>query len=262
MHKDPAVMTTRTQALLWAGVSVASVFVHVAAFGGLPSARSDGFGGKRKRPSVVEVEVAKPKPPAPPPPEPAKAEPKAPRLAVARAARVNAVKAAAPPPPAALSPPAEAPADFTGTTLTNDGPGEGWASATGSGEAMQGPVGKPGAKITGSSAQGAPPPDRGPPVVGVADLSRPPAPPDLAEALERLYPPEARQKGTGGKAVVRARIMPDGSVRELSLLSESGAGFGEACKQSLRASRWTPPLDRDGQAVSTFVSYTCRFEVR
>jgi protein TonB len=264
MNKDPAIMRTRTQALIWTGVCGASLFVHVAAFGGLGASRSDGFGRPHKRPTTVEMEMAPPK--APPPPEPAKpaAAPKA-RLAVARPARVNALRPAAPPPPHAAPPPvAETPADFTGTTLTNDGPGPGWASATGNGAAMHGPVGTPGAKVTGRSVAGAPaaPVDPGPAVVGVADLSRPPSPPDMAGPLERAYPGEARKKGLSGKAVVRARIMPDGGARELAMLSESSVGFGEACKQTLRGSRWSPPVDRNGQAVSTYVAYTCRFEVR
>jgi periplasmic protein TonB len=246
-------------------VCVASLSVHVAAFGGLPTTRSDGFGGARKRPpATVEMEVAKAKAP-PPAPEAPEAAPRA-RLAVARPARVNAPRPATPPPPQAAPPPeAETPADFTGDTLTNDGPGAGWASATGNGQAMRGPVGTPGARVTGRSVDGAPagpPPDPGPAVVGVADLSRPPAPPDLASVLERSYPEEARRRGVSGKAVVRTRIMPDGGARELATLSESAAGFGEACKQTLRGSRWTPPLDRGGQPVSTFVAYTCRFEVR
>ena len=64
----------------------------------------------------------------------------------------------APPPPDAPPPPppeAETPADFSGTTLTNDGPGPGWASAVGNGEAMHGPIGRPGAKVTGRAREGA-----------------------------------------------------------------------------------------------------------
>jgi TonB family protein len=260
-------MRTRTQALIWTGVSVASLFVHVAAFGGLGAVRrDDGFGGKKQRPpTLVQMEV---KPPPPPLEEAKPAAPKAPRLAVARPARVSAPRPATLPPPAEAPPPqAETPADFTGTTLTNTDPGSGpgWASATGNGEAMRGPVGTPGAKVTGRivlGATGPAPRDPGPPVVGAGDLSRAPSAPDLASVLERFYPEEARKQGVAGKAVVRARIMSDGQVRELAVVSESTGGFGEACRQTLRGSRWTAPLDRDGQSVSTYVSYTCRFEVR
>src|SRR5437773_138094 len=137
MTEDPAIMRTRTQVLLWSGVSVASLFIHLAAFGGLSTThRADGFGGKRKRPTLVEMEVQKKAPPPPPAVEAPRSAAKAPRLALARPARVNAPRPAAPLPAAAPPPAAETPADFTGTTLTNDGPGPGWASATGNGAAM------------------------------------------------------------------------------------------------------------------------------
>jgi protein TonB len=251
-------MRTRTQAGIWTGVCVASLSLHVAAFGGLGGHPTMGREPRPKPPTLVEMEVAKPKE-TPPPPE-TKPAPKVPKLAMARPVRASAPKPSAAPPPAA--PVEETPADFTGTTLTNDGPGPGWASATGNGDRMAGPVGKAGARVTGRHTDGAAPADEGPKVVGVGDLSRPPSPPDLAPVLERFYPQSARQKGLAGKAVVRARIMPDGGARELALVSESAPGFGEACRQALRSARWTPPVDRGGQAVSTYVSYTCRFEVR
>jgi TonB family protein len=125
---------------------------------------------------------------------------------------------------------------------------------------MRGPVGRAGARVTGRNVDGAP--SDGTPVVGLGNLSQPPEPPNLAASLERLYPGAARQKGLGGTAKVRLRVMPDGSVRDLVIMAESVTGFGEACLQTLRGSRWTPPLDRGGQAVSTHVQYTCRFEVR
>jgi len=61
---------------------------------------------------------------------------------------------------------------------------------------------------------------------------------------------------------VHARILPDGHVGELRLLGESAAGFGAACLNTLRASLWSAPVDRQSRAVSTFVNYTCRFEVQ
>ena len=161
-------------------------------------------------------------------------------------------------------PQAETPADFSGTTLTNDGPGDGWASAVGNGEAMHGPIGRPGAKVTNRAQDGAdkPSPAKAAPVVALASLSRPPEPPDLNDALERHYPDAARKQGTPGQAVLKARITPDGQVRDMVVVSQSAAGFGDACRATLRESRWSPPLDHDGQPVATFISYTCRFEVR
>ena len=162
-------------------------------------------------------------------------------------------------------PQAETPADFSGTTLTNDGPGEGWASAVGNGEAMHGPIGRPGAKVTDRARDGADAsrrPRRPRPWSRSASLSRPPAPPDLNDALERHYPEAARKQGTPGQAVLKARITPEGQVRDMVVVSQSAAGFGDACRATLRESKWSAPLDRDGQPVATFISYTCRFEVR
>jgi len=257
-NEDPA-MRTRGQWLVWLGVIGASLGAHAVAFGGLGRGgwHDDGFGKKRK-PAQVEMTVT---PPKPKPPEVApQAEPAVRKLALARPAHM---KAAAPPPPSAAPPPAaESPADFTGQTLTNEGPGEGWASATGNGEKMNGPVGRPGAHVTRRVVDGdAEGTGHGPPVVGLGDLSHAPSAPDLADALAAAYPAEARAKGLTGKAIVRARVMPDGRVRELALVSESANGFGDACERTLRDSRWTPPFDRDGHAVSTFINYTCRFNV-
>jgi hypothetical protein len=253
-RKELVIMRKRTQALIWTGVSVVSLSLHVAAFGGLGHSRGDaaGRGSPKKATTLMELTVP------PPPPEPVVAAPPARRVAMARPIRAAVAKA---PPPAAPPPAAETPADFTGTTLTNDAPGAGWASATGNGQAMNGPVGTPGAKVTGRSREGGLDEGTGPRVVGVGDLSRVPEAPDLSAMLERTYPAEARRQGRSGKAVMRARIMPDGALRELAVLSESQPGFGAACRQTLVGSRWTPPLDRQGNAVSTYINYACRFEV-
>ena len=111
----------------WRGLALlllVSVAVHVALFGGIAGGRHRSLAKTHKRkPTEVSVTVA----PLPTPPPPAaKAEPKP-------VAHKIAVRAPAPPPDAPPPPPpqAETPADFSGTTLTNDGPGEGWGSAVG-----------------------------------------------------------------------------------------------------------------------------------
>jgi outer membrane biosynthesis protein TonB len=233
------------------GVSIAA---HVAMFGGL-GRFTHGAGAPRRRPPVqVTMEVAPPRP-APPPPVAEKASPPAPR-AVARKVVARAPEPAAPPPPPAAEP--EAPADFSGVTLTNDGPGPGWASAVGNGASMRGPLGRPGARGGGTAPAERP---AGPPVVELGSLSRPPAPPDLADVLERHYPEVARRQGLAGQAILKARITPEGRARDLVLISQTMAGFGDACRATLRDSIWTAPLDREGRAVATFVTYTCRFEI-
>ncbi|HEY4184780.1 MAG TPA: energy transducer TonB [Polyangia bacterium] len=255
-------MRKRTEMALWSAVVVTSLGLHAVAFGGLGH-RDDGFGRKRPRPpTLVEMSVQSAK--AVQPPAAPKADKPAPRLAMAHPARA---KAAPPPPQAPSAPPpsAESPADFTGVTMTNDGAGPGWASATGNGETMHGAVGRAGARVTHRNVDGDGPDvvrHAGPPVVAAADLSRAPVAPDLAPALARAYPAAARSKGIAGRAVVHARILPDGHVCELALLSESEPGFGAACQTTLRGSIWSPPVDRQARAVSTFVNYTCRFEVQ
>lgn len=256
-------MRNGTKAISWIAVVLASLGMHAVAFGGL------GHGGwgtsdapRKRKPATVEMSVAPPKAPPPPAEAPKPAAPK-PRVAMARPA-AKIPTAAPPPPPSAAPPPAdESPADFTGQTLTNDGPGEGWASATGNGAKMNGPVGRPGARVTHRVVEGDPAgTGSGPPVVAIGDLSRPPSPPpELADKLVAAYPPEARAKGIAGKAVVKARITPEGRVRDMSVVSETAGGFGAACEATLRGSEWTPPIDRQGHPVSTFISYTCRFNV-
>lgn len=216
---------------------------------------------------VTFMEMAAPPKPAPPVPAPATPPSEKPAARAVRrvaAAAPRAAAAAPAPSKAAPAPPvAETLADFSGTTLTNDGPG-GWASATGNGATMAGPIGRPGARVTTRHVEGASPAERpaAPAVVAIADLSRRPEAPPLEDALERNYPAEARQSGQAGKAVVKARITAEGAVRDLLVVSETAAGFGRACRDTLSGSRWTPPLDRDGHPVATLINYTCRFEVR
>lgn len=259
-------MRRRTDTAIWTAVVVASVGLHAVAFGGLGGDRGAGFGRDRVKkarpPSLVEMSVAPPKE-TPPASHPTVKAP--PRVALAHPARSKAAPPPPAPPSAAPPPAAEALADFTGVTMTNDGPGAGWSSATGNGEAMHGALGRPGARVTrrnvdGNGADIVRHP--GPPVVAAADLSHPPVPPDLTVALARAYPAEARAKGLAGKAVVHARIQPDGHIADMKLIDESATGFGAACQSTLRGSMWSPPLDRQAHAVATYVNYTCRFEVQ
>lgn len=255
----------RRQLGSWIGIVGCSVGFHLFVFGQLDGRAFGTTLGPTKAPAFVEMTATTKAAPAvePPAQKPAPAKPNLRRLAVASpGAKAAAARPAATAPTPASAPVAETPADFTGTTLTNDG-GAGWASATGNGQAMHGPVGRPGARVTSRQVESsAPGKAAGPAVVAVGDLSRPPVPPALDQALEHNYPVEARRTGQAGKAVVRARISAQGSALDLVVVSESGAGFGDACKQTLAGSRWSAPLDRDGNAVATTIQYTCRFVVR
>jgi TonB family protein len=254
-------MRNGTKAASWAGIVLASIAVHAAAFGGLGhGVGGEGAPGKR-RPTTIEMTIAPRRAPPPPTVEaPRPAAPK-PRLAAARPmARIRSAE----PRPQAVEPPtgAETLADFTGQTLTNDGPGAGWSSATGNGQKMNGPVGQPGARVSHRVVDGTRGgTGSGPPIVGLGDLSRTPVAPDLVDKLAAAYPSEARAKGIAGKAVVKARVTSDGQVRDLIVVSETAPGFGAACKTTLHGSEWTPPIDRNGQAVSTVINYTCRFKI-
>lgn len=260
-----AIAPGRSEIPWLAGLLLISLAVHVVAVVSIGTGQA-GPARRVKAPTLVTMTVA-PAKPAPPTAVEQGALGVPQRVASKHAAARPAKAAVAAPRPAAAEPEAETPADFTGVTLTNDGPGVGWASATGNGAAMNGPIGTPGARVTGRSRSGMTggagpgPKSDGPPILSLADLSKPPRAPILSEMLERNYPDEARKRGLPGKAVMRLRVMPDGHLRDLIVVAESGGGFGEACKRTLRDSLWSPPLDREARPVSTFVSYTCTFEV-
>ncbi|MCK6531540.1 MAG: energy transducer TonB [Polyangiaceae bacterium] len=179
---------------------------------------------------------------------------------------------AAPAPPAAAAPRAQ-PKPLSGKTLTAEGPGPSFAAPEGDGSKHEAPIVVPPAEPLAPAAPRAavapplppprttPPPPPPPAVVPLKDLSRKPAPPELVSLLARNYPDDARRRGVSGEATVRARIDADGRVRTASVSAESEPGFGAACQRALIGSRWTPPLDRDGRAVGTWVRYTCRFRV-
>lgn len=216
--------------------------------------------------SMVDFEVKAKEPQAEPPPDP-DPEP----VEEAREPSQPAPREPAEPEPqeeAEPDPPEIA--DLTGLTLTNAGEGSGWASAVGNGAAMERPIraGIVRAKSvprdpieTPKPAIPAPKKATAPAVVPARDLSKKPVPPDLNGVLEAHYPKSAREMGLEGTAIVRLRIDPDGRVRLANIVSESGAGFGSACRRTVLGSNWSAPLDQAGNSVATFVKYTCRFRV-
>jgi TonB family protein len=98
-------------------------------------------------------------------------------------------------------------------------------------------------------------------LVRYAALGTRPSPPSLEAALRRNYPADARRRALGGSATVKARIESDGVARTVGVLNETAKGFGDACRRTLAGSRWSPPRDASGRAVSTEVRYTCHFKV-
>ncbi len=255
---------------------VGSVAVHLGAFGWLATVPNTSR--PPSGPSVVEFEV----PPAPAPapvPEPApepepEPEPAAPAIPAAVAAAPDPAPEPAPEPEPEPAEPAaaeEAPVELAGLTLTNDGPGAGWSSTTGNGRKMVGPIRRP-PKLKPASRERSERPVAAvgprrpakaatPALVPVTDLSQRPTPPPLGGKLTSHYPPDAKRRGEEGIAVVLARIEADGRIRIASVASESGLGFGEACRQTVIGSVWSPPLDAQGRAVATQIQYTCQFRV-
>lgn len=220
----------------------------------------------------VELTMAKPaEPPPKPAPLPEPEPPPKPQLPQPApkpiAAKASPKTESTPTPPTPEPPP-----QMTGRTLTDPGEDDAsWASATGNGDAMTGPLvvnpaGAPTGKGTGGLGPAPvttpPPPPTGPRFVALRDLARRPRAPNLDDALERHFPARARQQGLSGSAVLNAQILPDGRIGAVKRVSESSAGFAEACERTLRTSRWSPPLDRTGTPVATEITYTCRFEVR
>lgn len=244
---------------------VISLVLHAALVASLSGARARA----PRRPQLIELEVAATADEASPPPLPAP-EPPTPREEAAEAPRP---REPAPPPagaaeadstPAAsaakFSPERRDALDFSDITLQSP-TATGWTSPGAGG-------GKPRRARSAArqkASRAATPAQRrvDSALVFVAshDLSERPAPPPLQQRLRRAYPSEARRRGISGNASLRVRIDADGKVRVTTLLEESFAGFGDACRKALLGSAWTPPKDRGGRAVATEVRYTCRFVV-
>jgi TonB family protein len=203
-------------------------------------------------PPAPEPEPA-PAPPAPVPPPPPKPAVKAPPTP---AAPVPAPPSE--PPPAEPAPePTTAPAALLAETGIGSGSGvvqlAGAPVGAWSNAAPPPPLETP--RVT------APPARASAPLAKLSDLSRKPRAPALDAALRQNYPAELRRRGTEGQAEVRVVIDPRGRVGEIAIVSESAAGFADACRKTLIGSRWSEPLDRDGQPVSTRLTYRCRFQI-
>lgn len=245
-----------------AALIAASVALHAGILVVMPEAMESP-----REPQLVEMTFA-PLPPPSPPPEPAR-QPDVPPRAPAAAAPVRTQRAASPRPATRRAPAAtpreaapsiaatDAPADLTGVTLTNDSSPTGFAAPAGNGELGGGAIQ---ARASGRGERSRAP-TAGAPMVALANLSRPPRAPALDAALEHNYPAAARAAGTPGTAVVRARVLADGRIGSVRVLTASDDGFGDACRTTLMHSRWEPPLDAASRPVATEISYTCRFEV-
>lgn len=100
-----------------------------------------------------------------------------------------------------------------------------------------------------------------PRVAALSDLSQKPKAPPLDQALREHYPPAHRRSGTAGKASVRVLLTAQGRVLQARIMNESAAGFGAACRKTLLRSQWSAPIDAQGRAVRTELTYRCVFTV-
>jgi len=211
--------------------------------------------------TAVEMFTVVTPPPKPEPvPAPEKPKPEPPAPVTPRPVAQLRAPETKPAPPPDLDPPSS---ELTGSTLVGSGDGSWSTSALGNGLASTGPIVVPRERPQPRpTAVAAPPPEpRRPVIVPLNRLSRKPRPPALDQRLLANYPSAAKSAGIAGHALVAARIDPDGRVKQASVLSDSGAGFGEACRRTVVGSIWQPPLGADGHPVATVVRYRCRFEV-
>jgi TonB family protein len=206
-------------------------------------------------PRPREAEPPKPEPPKPEPPkpEPPKREPPkrraraTPALVPPPSAPPASSEPEPPPPPAATAPSALLALPSAGSSGGSvvqlaGAPLAGWATST--------------------AGQGrAPAPPAAASFTKLSDLSRKPRAPALDARLRDNYPPEQRRRGVEGQAEVQVVIERSGRVGEIRVISESAAGFAEACRRTLRGSLWGEPMGPDGQPVRTRLSYRCRFRI-
>lgn len=216
---------------------------------------------------TFEVRLLTLPPPAPPPePEPPLAPPPPvpqPKVTVEPKLEAKAAKPPAPPTQASRAPEPAPPPE-----VTTAPPALLAESGLGAGSIVQLAGASIGALAIASRLPPAPPAavpgaslPRGAPLAKLSDLSRKPRAPSLDAALRQNYPVEQRRRGTEGHAEVRVVIDRLGRVGEILVLSESAPGFADACRKTLLGSRWSEPLDREGQPVSTRLTYRCRFAI-
>ncbi|MBK8173497.1 MAG: TonB family protein [Sandaracinaceae bacterium] len=256
-----------------AGVLTASLLMHGLAFLAIGALPQVVVLPEERNEVAFEVVEAPPPEPEPLPETPPAPEPEAPRP-VAR--EMPAREAPEEPPPETPPPPAapleEEIVNFDGTTLTNDNADPSFTMNAGNGQRMTGPLrsGNSTRRVEGdpngmAGGTGTAPAAAGPTIVPVSDLSRRPTPPSMDRmiaTLARNYPRDARDEGIAGTAVARMQISPDGRLSRIRIVSGNEHGFGDACRRSLQEmGAWSPPLDRNGQPVTTEVTFECGFTI-
>jgi protein TonB len=248
------------------GVLAISLSVHVFVFIGLgfaPSA-TEALQAHAIEFEVVQPRLSEPEKVVPKVQEPAAEPPREKPLSQPKPRPIEAAPKETPVPDKPPSAQEQTPVEFPGVTLTNEGGDATWATVVGNGSAIKGPVVAPrktppqrpstGLVGNGSSGGGA--------NIPTVNLSRPPRPPQNADALlAKYYPERAKSQGIEGQAILKVRVKSDGLVADMSVIRESFPEFGKACMEHLKNTRWVPALDRLGRSVAFDITYTCRFEV-
>lgn len=257
------------------GWVVLAIAVHAALLGVMPrtpAGAPPSDSGDAVAVAIVDEDVLMPEPEPAAPEEPAPEEAPDPEP-VEPPRTPKTFKAPKETPQKPKEPPAaapETPVSFDNLVLTNEEGGEpsSWAIDPASGESREGPIGRPGAVVTGRSRDGVAGGVVGGTgtglVVDVGDLSKRPIPPSLKQKLEKLYPKKARQEGVEGEVVLRLQVGPDGLPSKIRIVSESPEGYelGRACVRTLEGEKWQPPIGKEGKPVTTRVTYRCGFEIR
>jgi protein TonB len=207
-------------------------------------------------PAAPPPEPERLEPPKPPPPKPA--EPPRPKPEPPRPAAVEPPPAPEVPAPPAPPEPSTAPPALVADSGFAAGPGIVQRADGNVGALAMAGVASRAQPLEQSQGLGRP---SSAPLAKLSDLSRKPVAPSLDAALRQNYPPELRRRGMEGQAEVRVVIDRRGRVGELAVVSETASGFAEACKRTLLGSTWSEPLDREGRAVSTRLTYRCRFQI-
>lgn len=222
--------------------AIVSLALHAGAL--LLASRLDPRPPAPEKPVEVEFEAVKaPQPPPPARTQPPPAAPPAPkRVAVAKLPPPSPRSEPPPPPPPNEPPPKDAPparsaAPRVGVSLSSTA--EGGTFSVGVGNTLHGKAPEVAADprtVKPYAADGTAPAPR---------LSRQPR---LLSQPEVPYPPEAKRAGVEGQVKLLLRIDAQGRVVSARVLSDPGAGLGEAARAGSLQFRFSPGL-LDGEPV-------------
>lgn len=83
---------------------------------------------------------------------------------------------------------------------------------------------------------------------------------------ELVYPSEARENGVEGMAVIQFVVEADGSLNEINIVRDPGAGCGQAAfdvvaGMTKNVGNWTPGL-QDGKPISVLYTLPVKFKLQ